>query len=87
MNKYEFHPLKSVKPLKNYQLLATFKDNSKKTYDVKPLFGHYEMFKDLKNIDGLFVLARVDFNGYAVVWNDSIDISSEEIWNNGKSIS
>ena len=41
-----------------------------------------------KNIKGLkdeklFNCAKVDVGGYAIIWNEEIDLSSEEIWNNG----
>ena len=33
--------------------------------------------------DELFYGVYVDIGGYGVAWNDSIDISSEELWENG----
>jgi hypothetical protein len=33
-----------------------------------------------------FKSAHVDAGGYGISWNDDIDISEYELWNNGKTI-
>ena len=43
------------------------------------------MFSPLKN-QILFKTVIVEKGGYAVVWNNTIDISEYELWNNGQSI-
>ena len=80
-----FHVVTSVYPLSNYRLLAIFESGEQKIYDVKPLFEWKEVFKTLKEND-LFYEVDVDNGGYGVVWNDQIDLSSEEIWNRGVEI-
>ncbi|CDH46826.1 MAG: DUF2442 domain-containing protein [Candidatus Competibacteraceae bacterium] len=40
------------------------------------------MFADLKN-SAFFKNVRVDQGGYAVYWNDEIDISEYELWTHG----
>ena len=59
-----------------------FSDGSIKQYDVKPLLNKWEAFNDLKQGD-LFNLVHVDAGGYGVVWNDYIDLSCNELYNNG----
>ncbi len=81
-----FHKIKAVHPLDDYVLQVEFLDGVHKTYDVKSLFAEHELFLPLSNIPGLFDLVHVDFAGYAVCWNESIDISSEELWQHGKDI-
>ena len=78
-----FHIIKSVKPLDNLVIEITFANGTKKEYDVKPLMQRWEVFKELQNIE-LFNKVKVDVGGYGIVWNDNIDLSSEEIWENGK---
>lgn len=78
----EFHTIKSVKPLKDMILEVIFNNGISKKYDMKILLKKYEMFKDLEN-EKLFNCARVDVGGYGIIWNEGIDLSSEEIWNNG----
>jgi len=40
------------------------------------------VFKELEN-EELFNKVRVDLGGYGIIWNEEIDLSSEEIWANG----
>lgn len=77
-----FHKVKSVKTLDNYILLITFEDNTIKYYDVKNLFNKFKNFQDLININGLFKLVKVDNGGYGISWNENLDLSCEELWNN-----
>ena len=59
-----------------------FNDGTNKKYDVKILLKKFENFKGLKN-EELFTRVKVDIGGYGIIWNEEIDLSSEEIWNNG----
>ena len=76
------HVINEIYTLSDYRLLAVFSNGIKKIYDVKPLFEWREAFKRLKG-NNLFEEVYVDVGGYGVVWNDQIDLSSEEIWNRG----
>ena len=79
------HPkIKSVLAIENHFLVIEFDNNQKKRYDIKPLLEK-EMFSPLKN-QILFKTVIVEKGGYAVVWNNTIDISEYELWNNGQSI-
>ncbi|RCX13838.1 uncharacterized protein DUF2442 [Anaerobacterium chartisolvens] len=78
-----FHKIKSVTALPDYILLVHFSDGTAKQYDVKLLFKKFETFEQLKT-PGLFSLVSVDTGGYGVSWNDDIDLSCNELWNNGK---
>lgn len=81
-----FYKIKDVKPLENYILLVTFENGEVKEYDVKPLFEKWEVFKGLISITGLFNQVKVDVGGYGVSWNDDIDLSCNELFENGCSI-
>lgn len=78
----EFHAIKSIKPLENMIIEAVFLNGETKKYDVKILIKKYEVFKELENKE-LFNKVKVDIGGYGVIWNEDIDLSSEEIWENG----
>ena len=80
------HIITEIYPISDYRLLAVFDNGVTKIYDVKPLFDWREVFKTLKN-NNLFDEVFVDTGGYGVVWNDQVDLSSEEIWNRGEEIS
>lgn len=78
-----FHKIKDIKPLKKYVLLATFQDGTIKTYNISPLFSEIEAFNTLKDIPHLFEQVKVDIGGYGISWNDEIDLSCDELWDNG----
>lgn len=74
--------ISKVTPLENYILHVVFDNQVAKIYDVKPLFDKWQVFNDLKK-NNLFTVVRVDSGGHGIVWNDDIDLSKYEIWENG----
>ena len=78
-----FHKVKDIKPIREYVLLATFHDGTIKTYDIERLFAEIEVFNNLKAIPHLFEQVKVDVGGYGICWNDEIDLSCDELWDNG----
>ena len=50
------------------------------------LFEKYRFFLPLKESPELFSSVIVDQGGYGIVWNDDIDISCDELWENGTEI-
>ena len=60
-----------------------FIEGTSKIYDVSNLIKKYESFKPLKDNQMLFNSVAVDQGGYGIIWNDDIDISSNELFNNG----
>ena len=78
-----FHKVKSVKCLDNYILEIVFENNIIKYYDVSKLFEKWTVFKQLKTINGLFEQVKVDTGGYGISWNEEIDLSCNELWENG----
>jgi len=78
-----FHRVKKVQPLPDYNLLVDFITGEKKQYDVKPLFNKWEPFKTLVITQGLFEQVQVDTGGYGISWNDNIDLSCNELYENG----
>lgn len=81
----EFHTIKFIKPLENMILEAVFSNGEIRKYDMKALIKKYEVFKKLENKE-LFNKVKVDIGGYGIIWNEDIDLSSEEIWVNGITI-
>lgn len=78
-----FYKVHTVKPLPEYKLLVGFASGEKKTYNVQPLFNKREPFKALATIEGLFEQVSVDTGGYGIRWNDDIDLSCNELYENG----
>jgi hypothetical protein len=78
-----FYRVKEVKPLSDLILLVTFENTTVKRYDVKSLLNKFEAFRVFATSPALFNLVKVDQGGYGIVWNDELDISCNELWNNG----
>lgn len=71
--------MKHVVAKPDYTLLVTFENGEKKLYDFKPKLK-MKIYEPLKN-PSLFMQAKK--HSYAVVWNDTIDIASEAIYEKG----
>lgn len=78
-----FHKVKSVRPLPEMQLLVQFCEGVVKQYDVKPLLKKWPAFLSFEQVPNLFEQVQVDVGGYGIVWNDDIDLSCDELWENG----
>ena len=78
-----FHKIKKVKPLANYLLEITFQDNTIKNYDVSKVFEKWPIFQILISKKGLFEKVKVEPGGYGISWNTEIDLSCNELWDNG----
>jgi len=76
--------VKSVKVFSPYTLEVVFSNNKKKRYNLEPLLKK-DMFLPLNNL-ALLKTVQVEKGGYAVVWNNDIDISEYELWENGTTI-
>jgi DNA-binding IscR family transcriptional regulator len=63
-------------------LLISFNNGEKRLYNVSPLLKK-KMFAPLSNAT-LFKSVRVEQGGYAVAWNNEIDISEYELWVHGE---
>ncbi len=78
-----FYKIKMVKPLENYILEIIFQNDIVKHYDVSNLFKKWSVFKQLETDKNLFQQVQVDEGGYGISWNDEIDLSCNELWENG----
>lgn len=70
-----------AKAINHHVLSIEFNNGEKKLYDITPLLKN-EMFLPLKNPD-FFKNVQVETGGYAVFWNEEIDISEYELWLHG----
>ena len=81
-----FHEVKAVNALPDYRLSVQFAEGVTKIYDVKPLFSKWLPFKALENAPELFSSVEVDTGGYGIIWNDDLDLSCDELFENGETI-
>ena len=81
-----FHKIKAVNALPDFRLSVQFSEGVTKIYDVKPLFKKWHPFKALEKTPELFSAVEVDVGGYGIIWNDDLDLSCDEIFENGETI-
>ncbi len=65
------------------KLSVQFTEEVTKLYDVKPLFDRIPAFQHLKKNPSEHAAVTVDVGGYGVIWNDELDLSCDELWENG----
>ena len=80
-----FHKIKEVKPKEDLIIEVQFENNEMKQYDIKKIINKWNVFEKLKD-KKLFENVKVDVGGYGIIWNEDIDLSCEEIWENGEKI-
>lgn len=81
-----FHKIKDIQVTDDYKLNVLFVEGQRKLYDIKALAEKYPMFNELIANSTLFKSAKIDIGGYGIVWNDELDISCDELWENGVKI-
>lgn len=78
-----FHKVSAVTALPDYCLNVQFSEGVTKIYDVKPLFDKWAAFQIFQTSPEQFDRVSVDNGGYGIVWNDEIDLSCDELFENG----
>jgi hypothetical protein len=73
----------SAQAVDNRTLLIEFSNHEVKRYDISNLLDK-PIFTPLQN-PGFFKNFSIELGGYGLVWNDEIDISEYELWQNGVS--
>ncbi len=76
--------IQNAKVLDDYTLIIRFQNNEIKQYDIRQILD-IPMFFPLQN-PAFFRSFTVEVGGYAIAWNEDIDISEYELWTNGVSI-
>ena len=77
----QYPRIHSAKAINDHILLIEFENHERRKYDVNPLLEK-EMFYPLRD-SALFKNVQIEKGGYAVYWNDEIDISEYELWVHG----
>lgn len=81
-----FHKVKAVHALPDCRLSVQFAEGITKLYDVTQTFGRWEQFQELESDPSLFYEVKVDTGGYGIVWNDELDLSCNELFENGEAV-
>ncbi|MEO1391954.1 MAG: DUF2442 domain-containing protein [Cyanobacteria bacterium J06634_5] len=76
------HPrISNAQVVDDFTLLIEFSNKELRKYDFHRLLT-MPMFTPLKN-PAFFKSFQVESGGYALVWNEDIDVSEHELWTNG----
>ena len=78
-----FYKVKNVHPLPNLMLLVDFENGVQKQYSIESLLSKWKTFTVLKDNEKLFNSVKVDGKGYGISWNDDLDLSCNELFENG----
>jgi len=70
-----------AKAIDDTTLVIEFTNQEVKRYDIRPLL-ETPMFSSLRQ-PAFFKNFKVEAGGYAIVWNEEIDLSEYELWKNG----
>jgi hypothetical protein len=74
----------SAEAIDNSTLIVEFSNGDRKQYNISKLLEK-PMFSPLKN-PSFFRGFQVDAGGYGIAWNDEIDLSEYELWQNGMDV-
>ena len=77
------HRIIDVKVLEDFVVNVIFQNGVEKEYDIKKLFEIFPQFALLTKDNTLYENVKVDVGGYGISWNDELDLSADELWDNG----
>lgn len=83
MKKFSFNVIRSVGVLDDTRIVAQFDNGKVKTYDIRKTAEQIKAFRQLIDDKKLFCKVKVDMGGFGLIWSPELDLSSEEVWNNG----
>ena len=75
--------ISEIKVLDERKILVVFRNGIEKIYDVRTLYAQLPQFEIFEDDIVLFEQVRVDTGGYGISWNDELDLSADELWENG----
>jgi hypothetical protein len=70
----------SAQAIDDHTLIVKFSNNELRKYDISKLL-EIPMFSPLKN-PPFFRNFTIDPHGYGLIWNEDIDLSEYELWQN-----
>jgi hypothetical protein len=77
----QYPRIRSARVINDHILVVEFENLQRRKYDITSLLEK-EMFYPLKD-PAFFKNVQIERGGYAVYWNDEIDISEYELWVHG----
>lgn len=78
-----FHKIKAVAYVPDYKLSIQFAEGVTKIYDLKLLMNKLDVFKVFELNPYIMEEVSVAPGGWGIIWNDELDLSCDELWDNG----
>ncbi len=76
--------IRYAEAMPEYQLLLLFENGTLGLYNLLPKLNN-PIYAPLKD-EVLFKALKIDGGGYGISWNEDIDLSEKECWENSKKI-
>ena len=73
-----------VEFLEDVTLQMTFQDGKVIRYDMSKMFGKYPQLEELRKNRKLFESGHLNLTGFAVIWNDDLDLDATTIYDDGE---
>lgn len=83
MGNFVEYPIRTLTLVKDYEVLAHFKNGDVKRYDFTKIINSFAPLKPLADDYELFKKIHLSPGGYGVIWNDELDLEAEELWYGG----
>lgn len=80
----QYPQIVEARAVDDYTLIVHFSNQVVRQYDIRQLFTK-QMFAPLQR-PAFFKNFKIEAGGYALVWNEEIDISEYELWENGTAV-
>jgi hypothetical protein len=77
----KYPKIRTAKAIDDFTLVVEFTNQELKRYDIRQLFN-VPMFSPLRQPE-FFKNFEIAEGGYGLVWNEEVDISEYELWENG----
>jgi Protein of unknown function (DUF2442) len=81
----KYPKIHQARAIDDMTLMIEFTNQEVKRYDIRPLLEN-PVFSPLRQ-PAFFRNFMVESGGYAIVWNEEIDLSEYELWKNGVALS
>lgn len=86
MENFVEYPIRTLTLVKDYEVIAHFKNGDVKRYDFLEIINKLEPLKPLAEDYELFQQIHLSPGGYGIIWNEYIDLEAEEIWYGGEDV-
>lgn len=86
MDEFVEYPIRTLTLVKDYEVIAHFKNGDVKRYDFRKIINELEPLKPLAEDYQLFSQIHLSPGGYGIIWNEDIDLEAEELWYEGEDV-